>query len=375
MSVFITPIMKIMSFERYLLLLLGLIVTDLRAQVPEYSRHISKAYHVNSNFTLDISNKYGTVQLINRNIDSVRIDVDLRIKAKDNQKLEKLKQAIEFDFTTGQYYIIAHTKFGSSGSDALQDLIDIAGSYFSANNAVSIDYTITAPSNITVKIENKFGNVYLDNHEGNLNLSLSYGDIKANRLNGQSLIKLVSGDGEVNYIKNGELNVSYGNFHLREAVDLRTITRSSNVTIDRVYNLNLDSRRDKIFLFNVLSLSGKSYFSAINITLLTGELSLEGRYGSLFADKISRSFSVIHVTSELTDLTLNFEKPMLFNFELNHSQDVTFFFPKAFASLTTKVVNTQERLSLTSGKFGTGSPVSNVYINALRKCNISISQK
>lgn len=375
MSVYITLIVKIMNFKRYLLLLLGLIVTDLLAQVPEYSKHISKTYHVNSAFTLDISNKYGKVQLINRNVDSVRIDVDLRIKARDNQKLEKLKQAIEFDFTPGQYYIIAHTKFGNSGLDALQDLIDIAGSYFSSNNAVSIDYTITAPSNITVKIENKFGNVYLDNHEGNLNLSLSYGDIKANRLNGKSFINLVSGDGEVSYIKSGELNVSYGNFHLREAIDLRTITRSSNVTLDKVHNLNLDSRRDKIFIFDVLSLSGKSYFSTLNITLLTGELTLEGRYGSLFVDKISRSFSAIHLTSELTDFTLNFEKPMLFNFELNHSQDVTIFFPKAFASLTTKVVNTQERLSLTSGKFGTGSPASNVYINALRKCNISISQK
>jgi hypothetical protein len=367
--------MKIMNFERYLLLILGLIVTDLQAQVPEYSRHISRSYHINSAFTLDISNKYGKVQLINRNVDSVRIDVDLRIKAKDNQKLEKLKQAVEFEFTPGQYYIIAHTKFGSSGSDALQDLIDIAGSYFSSNNAVSIDYTVTAPSNITVKIENKFGNVYLDDHEGNLNLSLSYGDIKANRLNGQSVIKLVSGDGEVSFIKSGELNVSYGNFHLREAAGLRIITRSSNVTIDRVQNLNLDSRRDKIFLIDVISLSGKSYFSTINVTLLTDDLSLEGRYGSLFVDKISRSFSAIHLSSELTDLTLTFEKPMAFNFELNHSQDVTFFFPKAYASLITKVVNTQERLSLTSGKFGTGSSASSVYINALRKCNISISQK
>jgi hypothetical protein len=352
-----------------------LIVFGLQAQVPEYTKHISRSYHITNTMSVEISNKYGRVQVIPWDVDSVKFNIDLRIRAKDNQKLEKMKQSVEFEFTPGQYFVVARTKFSDSGSDVIKELVDIAGAYLSTSNSVIINYTVMVPSHSPLKIENKFGDVYIDDLDGTLNLNLSFGDLKANRLNGRSEIKLSSGDGEINYLKDGQITISYANMRIRETGRLIAQTQSSVITIDKSANLKLNSRRDKFFLNEVGSLSGESYFSNINLVTLYNEISFSSRYGDFTAEGIRQSFSLINLTSELTDLTLSFEKPMLFGFELTHYQAVVFEYPKTSAKLSTRVFDPEEKLFTTTGIFGTGTTDSKVVIKALRKCNLTISQK
>jgi len=364
-----------MCFKAPFSLAMCLIVFGLQAQVPEYTRHISRSFRVNNAITVEISNKYGRVQIIPWDVDSVKFNIDLRIRAKDNQKLEKMKQSVDFDFTSGQYFQVARTLFGDSGSDVFKDIVDIAGAYLSTSNSVTINYTVMIPAYVSLKIENKFGDVFFDDYDGALNLTLSYGDLKANRLNGRTTIKLTSGDGEINYLKDGQIFISYANMHISETPKLLAQTRSSVVTIDKSGTIKLDSRRDKLFLNEVGSLAGECYFSIINMGTLNKELSLNSRYGDITVDGIQRSFSLINLSSELTDLTLSFEKPMLFDFELTHYQTVLFEYPKTYAKLSTQVINAEEKLSVTSGSFGSGTPDSRVVIKTPRKCNLTISQK
>jgi hypothetical protein len=366
---------KAMRFKVPISLAFCLIVFGLHAQVPEYTKHISRSFPVNSAITLDISNKYGRVQVITWDVDSVKFNIDMRLRAKDNQKLEKMKQNVDFEFTPGQYFLVARTLFGDSGADVFKDIVDIAGAYLSTSNSVTINYTVRVPARLSLKIENRFGDVYFDDYDGTLNLALSYGDLKANRLNGRTEIKLTSGDGEINYFKDGQIFISYANMHIRETMKLVAQTRSSVVTIDKSGTIKLDSRRDKLFLNEVGSLTGESYFSAINLVTLHKELALNSRYGDITVDGIQPSFSLISLTSDLTDMTLSFEKPMLFDFELTHYQTVLFVYPKSYTKLSTKVFDAEEKLFITSGTFGSGTPDSKVVISASRKCNLTISQK
>ena len=364
-----------MRCKIYISFALFFITIGLKAQVPEYTRHVSRSFRITGNMSVDITNKYGRVQIISWDNDSVKFDIDLRIRAKDKQKLEKLKQNIEFEFTPGQYYLLAQTKFGETGSDVIKDLVDIAGSYLSSSNSVTVNYTVMVPRWVSIKIENKFGDVYFDDLDGSLNLILSYGDMNANRLNGRSEIKLTSGDGEIGYLKDGQISLSYGNMHIGEAGKLTAITRSSNITINKADNLKLDSRRDKVYLNETVSLSITSYFSNVNVTSLQKDLNFTGRYGDITLNNILRSFSLINLSSEYTDLTLVFEKPVSFSFELIHHQDVLFVYPKSIASLNTNVFDADNKIFRTAGTFGAGTSDSEVIVKASRKCSFTISQK
>jgi hypothetical protein len=347
-----------------------------QAQVPEYTQRINRSFKVSSTATVDIANKYGKVQVMTWDSDSVKFIIELRIKAKDQQKLQKLKQNIDFEFTTGQSFVIAHTVLGQNSQDIFKEIVDIAGTYLSTANSVTINYTVMVPDYTPLKIENKFGDVYFDNLDNTLNLTLSYGDLTAGRLNGKTDIRLSSGDGSISYMKDGQVFVSYGDLHIKEAGRLFAETRSSNVTIEKSALLKIDSRRDKLFLNDLGSLSGSGYFSAISIGDLHHDVTLSLRYGDFTVDKIFRTFSQVNLTSEYTDLALGFEKPPSFTLELTHHQDMTFTYPVGnLANLSTRVINTDNKLAMTTGKFGAGDAGSAVIIKAPRKCRISLSYR
>jgi hypothetical protein len=334
-----------------------------------------KSFHTGSPFTVDIGNKYGKVQIITWDFDSVKFVIDILIRSKDKSKLEKLKQTIDFDFTASQSYLVARTKLGDTGSDVIKGIVDIAGSYLPTSNSVVINYTVMIPDYAQLKIDNKFGDVFIDDMKGGLNLVLSYGDFTCNRLNAKSEIRITSGNAEINAIRDGIVFISYGNLHIRDCERLTADTRSSVVTIDRSASLKINSRRDKLFLNDIGSLSGSGYFSQLNGGNLHEEINYTGRYGSITLDKIMGSFTRVNITAEYADLSLGFEKPLQFNFELTHHQDVIFIYPKNLASLKTSVFNAEEKKLLTAGLFGTGLATSDVVINAPRKCKFTMTYR
>ncbi len=355
--------------------LLMLLTPGIRCQVPEYTRQVVRSFRVNPGITLDVANKYGKIQLVKWNYDSVKISIDLRVRAKDSKKLQKLIQEIDFDFVPGQTYLVAHTRIGEGGSEVIQDLVDIAGTYISSPNAVTINYTIYAPEYTPVKIENKFGDVYIDDMKENLTLNLSYGDFTCNRLDAKSEIRIASGNAEIGNVKDATLFISYAKLHIHEAAKITADTKSSTITIDRSSWLKINSRRDKLFLNELGSLTGESYFSQVNGGILHDELNFLSRYGAISMEDVSHTFSKINVTVEYTQLTLSFERSASYNLDLTHHQEVIFIYPKPVASLKTRVVNAQAKMFNTAGTIGGLQPASEVIINAPKKCNVTLSTK
>jgi hypothetical protein len=367
--------MTVMRSRILLILTVIAMSAGIWAQTPEYIHQVVRSFRANNGITVDLTNKYGKVQVIRWNTDSVKFVIDLRIRTKDAGKMQKLKQNIDFEFTASQYFLNASTKIGDNASDVFQDIKDIAGTYLSSTNAVTINYTVMVPDYVSLKIDNKFGNVYLDDADQNFNLTLSYGDFSCNRLSGKSEIRITSGNAEIGYIREGLLFMSYGNFHLHDAGKLTAETRSSIITIDRSAELRINSRRDKLYLNELGNFSGESYFSNINGGILHNEMNFVSRYGAINLDNVRKAFSSLNLTAEFTKVTLAFDRTASYNLELSHHQEVVFVYPKNIASLKTRVTNAQEKQFLTSGVIGTEPAVSNVVINVPKKCNLSLISK
>jgi hypothetical protein len=162
---------------------------------------------------------------------------------------------------------------------------------------------------------------------------------------------------------------------VRETNRITAQTQSSVVTIDKINTLKLNSRRDKLFINEIGTLSGETYFSNISVGMLKNEVSLTSRFGDIIIDDIQRSFSAITLSSELTDISLSFARPMSFLFDLTHDASVTFGYPASYAKISSRVINADDKLYQTSGSFGSGTTDSRVHIKAPRKCNITISQQ
>lgn len=352
------------------LLFLGLVVVIVNCvQAQVYTDRLVRDYKITKQSTIEVYNKYGKVHVRTWDKDSVRFEVDLRVQTSSADKLRKLKDQISFDFTSTDYYTIAKTVFTKTGgifSDVVETLVP--------SNNVTINYTIFLPKTSTLKIENKFGDVYIDDFTGNLDLVLSNGNVKANYLQGNTSIKLSSGDGSVNRMDKGEVEVSYSDFELKKVGDVKIDSRSSRIEIGSANKIKMYSRRDKYYIDDVNKIYGTGDFTTLSIAKLGRELNATMKYGEVSVDKILIPFDLVNISSSYTDVQLNFGEKAIYHLDIIHNEDVFVMYSNNITGLETKEINEEEKLFNTYGLVGSKSSgtASKVKIVADKKCYLSI---
>jgi hypothetical protein len=354
----------------YLWLFLFLFPGRLKAQV--YTDRKVASYQVSEKTSVEVSNKYGKINVITWDKDSVRFEVDVRFSAGNMDKLQKLKNNIKVEFAASKYYVIGKTTFNDIGSK-IGDFVET----FIPSNQVSINYMVYVPKQINLKIDNKFGDIYLDDFNGSLDLKLSNGDLKANKISGTPLISVSSGNGTINSITGGRVLISYSDIRIKQADNLDLESRSSRVTIDQGSNVKIDSRRDKLNIVTIENLSVTGYFTTVEIEDLKKEFRSSLKYGSLMVDHVDKDFTFLNVNSEYADIDLFFDRSTAYNIDITHHNDVTINLPAILAKVQTKDLDTELKLKLTYGKIGNASEEKSpkVKVTATKKCIINIIHK
>jgi hypothetical protein len=334
-----------------------------------YTDRKVREYKVADNTSVEVSNKYGKIHVITWDIDSVKIEANLRISASNYQKMQKLRDNITFDFNATKTFIVAKTVFTNQAT-IISDFVDA----FIPSNIVSINYMVYTPEYVNLKIDNKFGDIYMDDFNGTLELILSNGDLKANKLSGAPTVRLSSGDGTINSISDGKVFASYSDLQIRDAGKVSLETRSSVLTIDQGNEVSVDSRRDKFQIGMLNELSATGYFTIFNIDQLNKDLRCSLKYGNIAVQRISDAFSFINIESEYADIDLYFNRNTSYNLDISHHYDVYINLPANLARVETTVQNKDEKIMLTYGKIGnsTVETTRKVNINAPVKCNINI---
>ena len=358
-----------MSYRTVLCLWLVLFLYPGGVTGQVYSDRKVRNFKANEKTTVEVSNKYGKIHVVSWDSDSVRFEVELRINAGNYQKMEKLRDNINFEFTATKNFIVAKTVLTSPGN-IISDFVDA----FIPTNQVTINYMVYVPKNISLKIENKFGDIYIDDFSGNLDIILANGNLKANRLTGSPFIQLSSGNGTINSIDNGKIQVSYSDLQIKEAGKVRLESKSSRLTVNGAVNLDIDSKRDKYEIDAVDYLTASGYFSSFTIGNARKELRCNLKYGNIEVNHVADVFSFINIDSEVTDIDLYFKRTTSYNLDITHHNDVYINLPASLASIETKVLNEDEKLMLTYGRIGsTATETSHkVKITATKKCNINI---
>ena len=62
----------------------------------EFTNQVVRAYKVSKETSVDVFNKYGKIHVVPWEKDSVKFIIDLAIRNKDPEKLEKIKENIHF---------------------------------------------------------------------------------------------------------------------------------------------------------------------------------------------------------------------------------------------------------------------------------------
>ena len=362
-----------------LLILLALMLLALLSHTPASAqdhtdkRSVRRSFPVSLETTLEVHNKYGKIQVATWDKDSVAIEVDINLSESKSSKLKKLKEGTQISFTGTKSYIIAKTVIESESGRIASELKSISNTISGSNKRIEINYMVYLPAHMDVVLNNKFGDIYMDDLDGQVDITLSNGVLKANRLKGNASISLSFGNGMIKSLGSANLKLSYSDMVLNEVSQLDLSSKSSKLNVDSVNVLKIDSRRDKLYFTHVEYLYGKGNFTQIWVYDLMRETDLYMKYGELTIEHVMPGFNKIYVESDYTDMTLYYDKAVSLDFDILHHK-------KALLRLPGSEVSSEETPSgkdhfKTVGTMGSNTPTGKLSIDALQKCYISISYK
>gem|GEM_PF-386670 len=276
----------------------------LLSQTYSEKREESKTFKLKAGALVQISNKYGNVNVINWDKDSVRFEVSVMVQSKQQVKPGKVLSSIDCEMVPTASVISARTVFQDNSATFWKDVVSYAGKVINTSNNLQIHYTVYMPSANPVKIENKFGNIYLDSQRGRADITLSNGDLQARNFSGNLKLNLEFGSASIQDADEALININYSDLFIQKVNKLNLVSRSSTLDLETAASIEMESVRDKLTVKSCTSVSGEASFSRIRINELETVCSLTTKYGELKINGISKNFVNIFVRSEFTDVLL-----------------------------------------------------------------------
>lgn len=291
----------------------------LQAQVTQ-TRDFTKRYKIQPETRIEITNKYGRIELNTWEKDSVVVKVKMQITQKNASKLEKSLDAFDLDVTNSPYFLVVKTQVDKNKSQLEAELQKFKETMLLTNGSVSIDMSVWLPNNRELRLENKFGDIVMGDYTGETQIALSNGKLRMGEMTKNATINLNFADATIENLPNGRILANYSEIQVKNAGTLRFESKSSTIEIMNSQSLNIDSRRDKfrIRLANKVDATGN--FTQFRIAELKEKANFRMSFGSLELEKVLSTFSSIFVDSRSADLNLYFSPESKFNFQITETK-------------------------------------------------------
>ncbi len=346
--------MRILGFS-HLLVFIGLAISAIGADDTKLTKSIEKKYKVSSNVNIDINNKYGQVIVNTWSKDSVLVNIEVTAFGKNSSDTRKTLDRVDFDFNQVSNFLTIQTVFDRS-TGTFKEFFNSIGDYSKSllsKNKLQVDYEIYVPEKSSLDLKNKFGDVYINRHEGRLKLVMSHGDFKANDLTGSSTIVLSFGNLSVKNLQDSDLDVRASEVEIQKTANLSLRSSSSEIEIKEAFSVKVDSRNDKIDIDKLQVIQGKGVFSKIRLGEVESLIDLDLSYGDIRTDLVRSKFSKVEIESRSADINLVISDRSSFKAywvvrEDNLSRD------QVFKDFSAKPHDDRKGYSVITGSYGSG---------------------
>lgn len=332
-----------------LLPVLGWCNTDENIVLPyEETETQRKSFPANANTSIEIINKYGDVTVSTWEKDSVRFEITITAGASKLSTAKELFEMAEVKFTANSSMILASLMWGENVNAFKRGSVEVtlaAGS----SQYLKIDYKVFLPAGNTLKIENRFGDIFLPHLKGKTYISLYHGNLRAETIKNGKSIHVKYGDVKINEMKEGELEVSFGDIEIEEAGEVTIQSTSGTIEMENAEKVHLEGTNSKVRIENGEDIQAEMMLSDVRIRNLKKKLNYQAKFGDLTVDKVAASFQSIQVDASSGDVNLDFDEQTSFLFKANMEKSKTFY---THSSITILDDDKMDNYRMVSGKKG-----------------------
>lgn len=238
----------------------------------EATQIIEKTYDISPTDIVEVRNKYGKVSVKTWEKDYLAVKITILARGSSAKKAEEKLDEVAIRERSVGMKVQFETRIDNT------QLLPISGA-----SSIKVSYEIQLPASNPIEIENKFGDVELDTREGNVDVVLSYGDFYADQLLGAgNNLHLQFGKTDIRYLRGGDIDFSFGNFHLDEAEFIYLKSNASQIEINKVQSLELYANLGEIRVDEAGEITGNYTSSKFTLGKLNQSLEMEVKYAPKF---------------------------------------------------------------------------------------------
>ncbi len=264
---------------------------------------INKVYIVNPDAGINITNKYGHIYVTTWNEDKVALDIVIKVRGKNEDKVNSRLNTISIDINALKHMVSAKTVIGSDpGSTSME-----------------INYTIKIPKRGSIILDNQYGNIVIDKIQEMAEISCKYGNVTIAELQGNaSTIKLKYCDkSTIGYMKSGTIDAKYSGINLTKTGNLKYVSEYTNLTAKEIANLQYNSRYGDINVTTVSNVEGSGNYMGLKVGNLENNLKVSATYSNVTVNNINSSANNIQVETKYTNVNLQYDPDYTFDYEFD----------------------------------------------------------
>lgn len=265
-------------------------------------KKINKNFATKSDLTLEVWNKFGDLTLKTWDKNEIGIEVTVRVENFPSAKTREYLEGIDLAVTEQANLIKVETKFSEGVQKALNNQ--------SKGKKIIIHYTIMHPVYQKFNLNNRYGDINIEEMSGKSTINLKYGDLTAGKLMFDdtkpfSTLDIAFGKAKISKTSWMQFHSSYSDITVDEGTALIIISKYSNINTGTVHSVVLDGKYDNYSFFSIKNLIAEAKYTTLNITSLSKQLHLTLEYGTLKAKGIQPGFEKIKVDAKYSQCNLN----------------------------------------------------------------------
>lgn len=305
--------------QSFLFLFISFLCLTVKAEKKE--KTIDKSFASAKLEQVFIENRYGNIEVNQWDRSDVKLHISVSVKTKKPDVSEEMLNQIDIEFIEKEAYLSISTRF-----DENFNFKRLTNKIFSGCE-VKIDYTVTIPKGMTLKMVNRNGNVYLGDYKGILSVDVKNGNVKIGTLNKESELNVEDGRLDVEKMQESKCILKSCFTFIKECEFLNIDSRDSEIKIDKVNELSISSNSGEYRIGEVEVLRGSSSMTKFEVSDIGDELVFELWFGSMNVRNIHNMFSQVDLKTTRAKTGLTFMKNAAYDLEIRHTKNVKLDLP------------------------------------------------
>ncbi|MCK0132218.1 DUF4097 family beta strand repeat-containing protein [Flavobacteriaceae bacterium F08102] len=273
---------------------------------------IKKEFFVDANAKLDITNKYGDVNILTWNENRIIFEIKIEVNGTDASKVAERLHAITVDFQSSQSLVTAKTK------------IEKLKKSWGKKNSVhyKIDYTVKMPLTNNLQVSNDYGAIYLNELKGMATLNCDYGNVFIGELHHKTnSINLDYCNGStIRNMFGGQINADYSKFTLSQGGEVNLVADYSTSVFEEINTLSYQCDYGSLRVEEGGAISGTADYMSAKFEKINKRLHADADYGSIRIESIGDQFESVKLTTDYCSIKVGVpETAFTFNLDLRYS--------------------------------------------------------